>query len=129
VCCIKAGTTKTLLKVNSVDPKSIVFYDVLVLLGSPNINQTKEPVRLVGYQVDGVKYRVTTHRFDLSAEQIASIELPRQDPPIESGPAWAVPAVPDSHFRERQIDYASPVPMCWTTASRFGVAGGITDAQ
>jgi hypothetical protein len=70
---IKAGTTKTLLKENSVDPKSIVFYDAVVLLGSPNINQTKEPVRLVGYQVDGVKYWVTTSRFDLSAEQIASI--------------------------------------------------------
>ena len=32
---------------------SIVFYDATVLLGTPNVSQTKKPVRLVGYRVDG----------------------------------------------------------------------------
>jgi hypothetical protein len=86
VCRIKANTTKKLLKVNEVAPDSIVFYDAIVLLGTPNINQTKEPVRLVGYRVDGVKYWVATSRLDLSAEQIAAIYKLRWD--IETFFAW-----------------------------------------
>lgn len=86
VCRIKAGTTKTLLVENPVDPQSIVFYDAVVLLGSQYINQTKEPVRLVGYEVDGVNYWVATSRFDLSAEQIAFIYKLRWD--IETFFAW-----------------------------------------
>jgi hypothetical protein len=86
VCRIKASTSKTLLIENPVDPDSIIFYDAIVLLGSPDINQTKEPVRLVGYEVDGVKYWVATSRFDLSAEQIAFIYKLRWD--IETFFAW-----------------------------------------
>jgi hypothetical protein len=86
VCRIKAGTTKTILVENPIVPQSIVFYDAVVLLGSQYINQTREPVRLVGYQVDSVKYWVATSRFDLSAEQIASIYKLRWD--IETFFAW-----------------------------------------
>jgi len=86
VCRIKASTTKTLLVENPVDPQSIVFYDAVVLLGSQYINQTKEPVRVVGYEVDGVKYWIATSRFDLSAEQIAFIYKLRWD--VEKFFAW-----------------------------------------
>jgi hypothetical protein len=86
VCRIKAGTTKTILVENPIDPQSIVFYDAVVLLGSQYINQTKEPVRLVGYEVAGVKYWVATSRFDLSAEQIAFIYKLRWD--VEKFFAW-----------------------------------------
>lgn len=37
------------------------------------VNQSKEPVRVVGYTVDGIRYWVATNRYDLSAEQIAFI--------------------------------------------------------
>lgn len=71
---IKAKTTKTLIKESDVKPDSIVFYDAEVLLGTvENNNQTKKPIRLVGYRVDGVDYWVATDRRDLSAEQIAKI--------------------------------------------------------
>ena len=36
-------------------------------------NQTKKPLRVVGYTVTGIKYRIATNRYDLSAEQIALI--------------------------------------------------------
>ncbi len=73
VCRIKASTHKTILKVNTFSPGSDIFYDAIVLLGTPGVNQTKTPVRLVGYEVDGVKYWVATSRFDLPAEKIAFI--------------------------------------------------------
>jgi len=85
-CRIKANTTKKPLKANDVAPDSIVFYDAIVLLGTPNVNQTKEPVRLIGYEVEGVKYWVATSRLDLSAEQIAAIYKLRWN--IETFFAW-----------------------------------------
>ncbi len=51
----------------------IVFYDATVLLGTRNVNQTERPVRLVGYRVDGKKYRVATDRYDITAEEVACI--------------------------------------------------------
>jgi len=45
----------------------------VVLLGTPGINQTKKPVRLVGYKIAGIKYFVATDRYDLTADQIAII--------------------------------------------------------
>jgi IS4 transposase len=45
----------------------------LVLLGTPGQNQTKYPVRVVGYEIAGTKYYVATDRHDLTAEQIATI--------------------------------------------------------
>jgi len=44
-----------------------------VLLGTPNQTQTKNPVRVVGYEIAGVKYYVATDRHDLTAEQIATV--------------------------------------------------------
>lgn len=73
VCRIKASSRKTVLRENPVDPDSHVFYDVVVLLGTKDINQTKREVRVVGYKADGKNYWVATDRFDLSAEQIALV--------------------------------------------------------
>jgi len=71
ICRIKASTEKTIIRMNDVQADSIVFYDAVVLLGTPGINQTEREVRLVGYRVDGVDYWVATDRHDLTAEQIA----------------------------------------------------------
>jgi len=73
VCRIKANTTRILLENSPLQPDSIVFYDAKVLLGQQGINQTKKPLRLVGYQIDGKHYWIATDRFDLTAEQIAQI--------------------------------------------------------
>ena len=64
---------KIVIETNSLKPGSIVFYDSIVLLGTPNVNQTEKPVRLVGYCVEGKEYWVATDRHDLAAEDIASI--------------------------------------------------------
>lgn len=53
MCRIKA---KTVIEVHPVVSNSIVFYDAVVVLGTAGINQTKEPLRLVGYKVDTVMY-------------------------------------------------------------------------
>ena len=73
VCRIKANTTRTILKENSINPDTHIFYDAVVLLGTPGQNQTEKPVRVVGYKVAGVKYYIATDRHDLTAEQIATI--------------------------------------------------------
>ncbi len=86
VCRIKAKTTRTIIKEQSVDPDSYIFFDAVVLLGTPGVNQTKEPVRLVGYKIAGVKYFVATDRFDLTADQIAIIYKLRWD--IETFFKW-----------------------------------------
>ncbi|MBU1420152.1 MAG: transposase [Proteobacteria bacterium] len=65
---------------------SHIFFDAKVLLSSSSVNQTKEPVRLIGYTVEGKNYWVATDRFDLSAEQIALIYKLRWD--IEKFFAW-----------------------------------------
>jgi len=49
------------------------------LLGTPNVSQTKKPVRLVGYRVDGKKYWVATDRYDITAEEVACIYKLRWD--------------------------------------------------
>jgi hypothetical protein len=86
VCRIKASTKKTCIEAKEINPDSNIFYDAIVLLGIPGVNQTKKPLRLVGYIVDGTKYWVATSRFDLSAEQIALIYKLRWD--IEKFFAW-----------------------------------------
>lgn len=71
---IKAKTTKTVVRQNEIEKDSIIFYDAEVLLGTTeNKNQTKMPVRLVGYHVAGADYWIATDRRDLSANQIAEI--------------------------------------------------------
>lgn len=87
VCRIKANTHKTCLEKYDTAPDSMVFYDAKVLLGKKGSSkQTKKPLRLVGYLVDGVKYWVATDRFDLSAEDIALIYKLRWE--IEKFFAW-----------------------------------------
>lgn len=73
VCRIKASTTRTVIKESEIESDGIVFYDAEVLLGTPWMTQTKKSVRVVGYEVEGVKYYVATNRFDLTAEQVATI--------------------------------------------------------
>ena len=86
VCRVRNKTKKKLLQAHEEAPESIVFYDAMVLLGTPGLNQTEEPLRLVGYQIDGVKYWVATDRYELTAEQIALIYKLRWN--IESFFAW-----------------------------------------
>ena len=86
LCRIKASTHKTRIKNNDIDPDSNIFYDAIVLLGTPGVNQTKKELRLVGYTVDGTKYWVATNRYDLTAEEIAFIYKLRWD--IEKFFAW-----------------------------------------
>jgi hypothetical protein len=71
ICRIKTSTRKTEIRRNNLQPGGIVFYDAVVLLGTPYMNQTKKEVRLVGYRVANVDYWIATDRHDLSAEQIA----------------------------------------------------------
>ena len=86
VCRIKASTKRVLIEAKQINPISNVFYDAIVLLGTSGVNQTKKPVRVVGYTVDSIKYWVATSRYDLSAEQIALIYKLRWD--IEKFFAW-----------------------------------------
>lgn len=86
VCRIKETTKKTILEELPIQKSSHVFFDAKVLLGSPHINQTQEPLRLVGYTVEDKQYWVATDRFDLSAEQVALVYKLRWD--IESFFAW-----------------------------------------
>jgi len=73
VCRIKKSTTKTVLKENKIEPSSYILFDAMVLLGSTDANRTEYPLRVVGYKVGNTEYFVATNRFDLSAEQIATI--------------------------------------------------------
>ena len=86
VCRIKANTKKICIRSNEIPSNSIVFYDAVVLLGTPNINQTQKQVRVVGYRVDNIDYWVATDRHDLSAEQIAFVYKLRWQ--IEKFFAW-----------------------------------------
>jgi len=70
ICRIKASTRRMEIRKNDIKP-GIVFYDAIVLLGTPHVNQTQKEVRLVGYRADNIDYWVATDRFDLSAEQVA----------------------------------------------------------
>jgi hypothetical protein len=72
ICRIKASTEKTIIvRTNDIQTDSIVFFDAVVLLGTPGINQTERELRLVGYRVANVNYWIATDRHDLTAEQIA----------------------------------------------------------
>ena len=86
VCRIKAKTKKVRIKDNPIIPDSNVFYDAIVLLGTPGINQTQESLRVVGFKADGVNYWIATDRYDLTAEQIAFIYRLRWE--IEKFFAW-----------------------------------------
>ena len=70
---IKAGTSKTVIRENTVSPESIVFYDKVVLLGTKGVNQSEKELRLVGYRADGKDFWVATSRHDLTAEEVAYV--------------------------------------------------------
>lgn len=86
VCRIKGNTVITCLESFQTLAGSFVFYDARVQWGQPGINQTGNPLRLVGYRAGGKKYWVATDRFDLTAEQVAQIYKLRWD--IEKFFAW-----------------------------------------
>lgn len=86
VCRIKEATHREVIEEFPVKENSHVFFDAMVLLGIPNVNQTQKPVHLVGYDIDGKSYWVATDRFDLLAEQVALAYKLRWD--IESFFAW-----------------------------------------
>lgn len=73
VCRIRENTKKTCIRANTVKPGSIVFYDSIVLLGTAGVNQTEKQLRVIGYRVDNKVYWIATNRFDISAEEIATI--------------------------------------------------------
>lgn len=73
VCRIRAGSLKTIIEENTVNPQCPVFYDAVVLLGSKGNNQTEKSVRVIGYQVNRKTYWLATDRFDLTAEDIMAI--------------------------------------------------------
>ena len=43
VCRIKASTKRTCIEAKEINPENNVFYDAIVLLGTPRVNQTKTP--------------------------------------------------------------------------------------
>jgi hypothetical protein len=86
VCRIKANTKKTCIQMNPIPADSIVFYDAIVLLGTPQVHQTHKELRVVGYRVDDVEYWVATDRRDLSAEQVPLVYKLRWQ--IEKFFAW-----------------------------------------
>lgn len=73
VCRIRNNTKMKILEEYYVIPVSHIFYDALVCLGTPGVNQTENPVRVVGYRIGNATYYVATDRLDLTAEQIALI--------------------------------------------------------
>lgn len=79
VCRILSKTNKTVIQQYEVPEGSNAFYDALVLLGTPGVNQTKKPLRVVGYTALGKVYYVATDRLDLKPEEIAFIYKLRWD--------------------------------------------------
>ena len=86
LCRIQDKTEKTIIREDPVTPNTMFFFDALVLLGIHGKNMTEKPLRLVGYKIAGKTYWIATNRFDLSADQIASIYKLRWE--IETFFAW-----------------------------------------
>jgi len=86
VCRIRVDARKTILKYNEIKPESFIFYDAIVLLGIPKVNQAEKEVRVVAYRVKNIEYWIATDRLDLSAEDVANIYKLRWD--IETFFAW-----------------------------------------
>jgi hypothetical protein len=86
ICRITGKTLKAVLEEHTLSGDSNVFFDARVLLGTPGVNQTEKPLRLVGYTVADKKYWIATDRFDLSAEQVAMAYKLRWE--IEKFFAW-----------------------------------------
>lgn len=86
VCRLKEATHKEILEEFPVQDKSHIFFDAMFFLGTPEVNQTKKPIHLVGYIIEGKSYWVATDRFDLLVEQVALVYKLRWD--IDSFFAW-----------------------------------------
>lgn len=86
LCRIQDKTQKTIIREDEVTPNTMFFFDGLVLLGIRGKNLSEKPVRLVGYKIAGKTYWIATNRFDLSADQIATIYKLRWQ--IETFFAW-----------------------------------------
>lgn len=86
VCRIRSNTIKQIITEHPLPEKSNIIFDATVRLGATSANQTKEPVRLVGYEVEDKTYWVATNRFDLTSEQVALAYKLRWN--IESFFAW-----------------------------------------
>lgn len=70
ICRIRANLIKKLIRHNEIKADSIVFYDAIVLLGTPGVNQTEKELRVVGYKVDNKNW-IATDRYDLTSEDSA----------------------------------------------------------
>lgn len=73
VCRIKESTRNTVIQKNEIPDDGMIFYDAVCLLGTPGVNQTLKPVRVVGYRVGPKEYWLATNRHDLTAAQVAKI--------------------------------------------------------
>jgi hypothetical protein len=79
VCRIRNNTKMEVIEEYCIPPDSYIFYDALVRLGTPGVNQTEEAVRVIGYRIGNTEYYVATDRHDLTAEQVALIYKLRWD--------------------------------------------------
>ncbi len=86
VCRIKESTHQEVLESYPTQKGSHVFFDAKVTLGTTKDNQTKKPLRLVAYEIEGKAYWIATSRFDLTPEQVALAYKLRWD--IEQFFAW-----------------------------------------
>ena len=87
ICRVKGSTHKEVLEIYDFPKEnSSIFYDAKVLLGTPGVNQTRKPLRLVAYRIADKEYWIATNRFDLTADQIALAYKLRWD--IEKFFAW-----------------------------------------
>lgn len=53
VCRMRANTKKEVIELHEVSVGGSIFYDAIVYAGTPGINRTEKPVRVVGYRVRG----------------------------------------------------------------------------
>jgi hypothetical protein len=70
ICRIKENTHRTGIEELPLAVDSSASFDTKVILGVPSGKQTKTPVRVVGFESDGVNYLIATDRFDLTTEQV-----------------------------------------------------------
>lgn len=70
ICRIKENTHRTVIEEFPLAENSSASFDAKVILGVPNGKQTETPVRVVGFESNGVNYLIATDRFDLTAEQV-----------------------------------------------------------
>ena len=73
VCRIKGCTKLTVINENPVSPGGYLFRDTPALSGTPGVNQSGKPVRIIGYRIGNTNYLIATNRYDLTAGQIALI--------------------------------------------------------